>query len=129
MRYLLDTSVFLWYVSEHPKLGSHLISIIGDRRNTVHLSIVSIWEAAIKFNVGKLDLVTPPFSAWIDRELAANSFDLLEITIPHLKQYADLPLHHRDPFDRLLIAQSIVEDIPVLSGDASFDHYPVQRVW
>ncbi len=129
MNCLLDTSAFLWYVSAHKDLSSQAKTIIADSNNSVYLSLASIWEIAIKFRAGKLELVPQPFSVWIDHELASNSFRLLDINVLHLKRIAELPLIHRDPFDRLLIAQSQVEDFPVISNDSAFDSYAVQRLW
>lgn len=129
MNCLLDTSAFLWYVSAHKDLSSQAKTIIADSNNSVYLSLASIWEIAIKFRAGKLELVPPPFSVWIDHELASNSFRLLDINVLHLKRVAELPLNHRDPFDRLLIAQSQVEDMPVITSDAAFDLYAIQRLW
>ena len=74
-------------------------------------------------------MASESLSHWLDIHFAANSFRHLEIKVSHLMQYADLPLSHRDPFDGLLIAQSQVEDIPVITGDAAFDSYDIQRVW
>ncbi len=129
MNYLLDTSTFLWYVSAKADLSHRARSIIRDSSNNIYLSFVSIWELAIKFRIGKLKLRPASLANWLDIHLAANSFRLLEIRVSHLVQFADLPLVHRDPFDGLLIAQSQVENIPVITNDAAFDHYPVQRVW
>ena len=129
MNYLLDTSTFLWYVSAQAELSPQAKSIIGDSRNNIYLSIVSIWEVAIKFRVGKLQLTPDSLTAWLEIQLAANSFRLLEIKVSHLLRFADLPLVHRDPFDGLLIAQSQVENIPVITSDAAFDSYEIQRVW
>ena len=129
MNYLLDTSTFLWYVSAQTELSPQARSIIGDSGNSVYLSFVSVWELAVKFRVGKLQLTPDSLTDWLDIHLSANSFRLLEIKVSHLLQFADLPLIHRDPFDGLLIAQSQVESIPVITSDAAFDQYPVQRVW
>ena len=129
MNYLLDTSTFLWYVSAREELSPQARSIIDDSHNNVYLSFVSIWELSIKFRIGKLELASDSLSDWLDTHLAANSFRLLEIKVSHLLQYSDLPLVHRDPFDGLLIAQSQVENIPVITNDAAFDAYDIQRVW
>ena len=127
MRYLLDTS-FLWYVSDHHRLSSGATERLNDPVSTIHLSLVSVWEVAIKFNKGKLALPMP-FDEFFDTTISSYSLRLLNIRIPHLRQVARMPRHHRDPFDRLLIAQSQVENIPVITSDAAFDHYPIQRVW
>ena len=129
MNYLLDTSTFLWYVSAQAELSPQARSIVGDLRNNVYLSFVSIWELSIKYRIGKLELTMDSLSDWLDTHLAANSFRLLEIKVTHLLQYANLPLVHRDPFDGLLIAQSHVENIPVITSDSTFDQYAIQRVW
>ena len=129
MNYLLDTSTFLWYVSAQRRLSDRARTIIGSSDNSIYLSLVSVWEMAIKFRGGKLELIPPPFSQWIDRELTTNSFRLLNITLQHLKYIADLPLFHQDPFDRLLIVQSLAEGLPLLSNDRAFDAYAARRIW
>ena len=129
MNYLLDTSAFIWYVSSHRELSDPAKEIIGGSDNSVYLSLVSVWELAIKFRTGKLELIPPPFSNWVDRELAANNFRLLDIKIQHIKRVADLPLVHRDPFDRLIVAQSLAEDLPIITNDKIFDAYHIQRIW
>ncbi len=129
MNCLLDTSTFIWYVSAQRRLSERARLIVSDADNIIYFSMVSIWELAIKYRTGKLDLFPPPFSEWIDRELASNSFGLLEIKLPHLKGVSELPLHHRDPFDRLLIAQSLAEDLPIISSDNIFDRYASGRLW
>ncbi|MCY3977867.1 MAG: type II toxin-antitoxin system VapC family toxin [Chloroflexi bacterium] len=128
MRYLLDTSAFFWYVSDHQRLSSVAAERMKDPPSIFHLSLVSIWEVAIKFNMGKLDLPLP-FDEFVDKTIHSYSLRLLNIQIPHLRRVARMPLHHRDPFDRLLIAQSQVENIPVITSDAAFDSYEIQRVW
>ena len=129
MSYLLDTSSFLWFVYDDKKLSVFAKSLISDRHATTYLSIVSIWELAIKANLGRGLVLHEPFPDFIDGELRTNRFQLLRINIAHLKRVYDLPYHHRDPFDRLLIAQSQVENISVITSDAVFDHYPIQRLW
>lgn len=129
MSYLLDTSTFLWYVSAHTDLSPLAKLIIEDSRNHVYLSLVSVWELAIKVRVGKLELKPDSLSLWLDRQLNANSFRILDIKRTHIIHYSELPLVHRDPFDGLLIAQSQVEDIPIITSDAAFDLYPVERLW
>ncbi|MCY3834629.1 MAG: type II toxin-antitoxin system VapC family toxin [Chloroflexi bacterium] len=128
MRYLLDTSSFLWYVSDHQRLSSVATERLNDPVSTIHLSLVSIWEIAIKFNMGKLELPLP-FDEFVDTTIHSYSLRLLNIQIPHLRRVARIPLHHRDPFDRMLIAQSLVENIAIITSDAAFDAYPVQRLW
>ena len=129
MSYLLDTSALLWFVTDDYRLSNVARSVIEDPGSDMYFSLASVWELAIKANLGRgLDLPRP-FAEFIDIELQAERIQILNIELAHLKNVANLPLHHRDPFDRLLIAQSQVENIPVITSDAAFDRYPVQRVW
>ncbi len=129
MSYLLDTSSFLWFVNDDSKLSADTRALLENPGVEVHLSLVSIWEIAIKANLGRGLELPLPFSVFIDSVLDTYNFAILQISLLHLKKVADLPLIHRDPFDRLLIAQSLAENIPVISNDRAFDAYPVQRVW
>jgi PIN domain nuclease of toxin-antitoxin system len=126
VRQLLDTHTFLWFVMGNPRITPKIRAQIEDNENFV--SIVSVWEIAIKYGIGKLNLELP-FDDFIDRQIVPNGIQLLDIKLEHLKVVAALPLHHRDPFDRLLIAQSIVEEIVLISADSVFSLYPVQRMW
>jgi PIN domain nuclease of toxin-antitoxin system len=94
----------------------------------VLLSIASLWELAIKLSLGRLSLVQP-FDQFVRDQLAVNVIDLLDISVSHLTELTVLPFHHRDPFDRLLIAQARVERITIVSGDSIFDAYEVERLW
>jgi PIN domain nuclease of toxin-antitoxin system len=113
---------------QRSKLSSTARELINDGNNEVLLSIASIWEMAIKQSIGKLNFELP-FELFITRQLTINNFRSLNIEIDHLNVIANLPLHHRDPFDRLIIAQSMVEQIPVVGLDKVFDSYSVQRLW
>jgi PIN domain nuclease of toxin-antitoxin system len=126
VRQLLDTHTFLWFVMGNPRITPKIRAQIEDNENFV--SVVSVWEIAIKSGIGKLNLDLP-FDDFIDRQIDPNGIQLLDIKLEHLKVVATLPLHHRDPFDRLLIAQSIVEEIVLISADSVFSLYPVQRMW
>jgi PIN domain nuclease of toxin-antitoxin system len=126
VRQLLDTHTFLWFVMGNPRITENLRAQIEDNENFV--SVVSIWEIAIKYGIGKLNLEVP-FDDFIDRQIAPNGIQLLDIKLEHLKVVSALPLHHRDPFDRLLIAQAIVEDIVFISADSVFSLYPVRLMW
>lgn len=128
MRLLLDTHTFIWYVLNIQRLTDKVRNLIDDEDNEILLSIASIWEMAIKQSTGKLSF-SLPFELFITQQLSFNKFNLLEIKINHIAQVATLPLHHRDPFDRLLIAQAMVEQIPILSADSAFDAYPTRRLW
>jgi PIN domain nuclease of toxin-antitoxin system len=126
MRVLLDTHAFLWFLDKDPRLPTEVADVIDDDANEKMLSIASIWEMAIKHNLGKLKL-----SRTLDRFLAIEleGFEVLPITMAHALRVASLPLHHRDPFDRMLVAQSLVDSISIVSKDAMFDAYGVGRFW
>jgi PIN domain nuclease of toxin-antitoxin system len=128
MRLLLDTSPFLWFIGNHPDLTDYARQLLRDGSNQLYLSIASVWEMAIKISVGKLTLVRP-LSVFIPEQLAANRIHLLPIEIAHLGLVSQFPLHHKDPFDRLLAAQSLVEQMPIVSRNDKLDLYGVQRLW
>ncbi|MEH1864049.1 MAG: type II toxin-antitoxin system VapC family toxin [Nostoc sp.] len=126
MRQLLDTHIFIWFVMGDPRISVSMRSQIENNDNL--LSIASVWEMAIKHSIGKLNFGLT-FDEFIEQQIIRNGIELLPITIDHITVVATLPLHHRDPFDRILIAQSIVENIPLLSADKIFDLYPIRRLW
>jgi PIN domain nuclease of toxin-antitoxin system len=128
VRVLIDTHIFIWYVQSSDRLPSSVIAMINDGRNDILFSIASVWEMAIKQSSGKLNLGNP-YSSFIAEQMRLNSMELLPVRLEHLDLITTLPLHHRDPFDRLLIAQAIVEDIVIISADSAFSLYPVQRMW
>ena len=128
MRLLLDTHTFIWYVTDNPKLSAHVKLLIEDENNEKLISIASIWEMAIKHSIGRLNF-SLPFMEFVGQQLTVSNIGLLEINLQHIEVVASLPLHHRDPFDRLIIAQSMAEQIPILSVDAIFDAYTIARVW
>jgi PIN domain nuclease of toxin-antitoxin system len=127
MRLLLDTHTFIWYVTDNPKLSAHVKLLIEDENNEKLVSIASIWEMAIKHSIGRLNF-SLPFMEFVGQQLTVSNIGLLEINLQHIEVVASLPLHHRDPFDRLIIAQSMVEQIPILSVDAIFDAYAIARL-
>ena len=128
VRYLLDTHTLLWFITEDKELSSRARRLILDASSEILLSIASLWEIAIKVNIGKLDL-EKPFEQLFPRELHLHKIEVLDITIDALLQLTTLPLHHRDPFDRLIIAQALDEEIPIISVDTRFDSYGVSREW
>ncbi|MEG4588249.1 type II toxin-antitoxin system VapC family toxin [Microcoleus sp. MOSTC5] len=128
MRLLLDTHTFIWYVTDNPRLSAHVKLLIEDENNEKLVSIASIWEMAIKHSIGRLNF-SLPFMEFVGEQLTVSNIGLLEINLQHIEVVASLPLHHRDPFDRLIIAQSMAEQIPILSVDAIFDAYAIARVW
>jgi PIN domain nuclease of toxin-antitoxin system len=128
MRVLLDTHTLIWFVLDSPQLSVRVKRLIEDENNEKLLSIASIWEMAIKQNTGKLSFGLP-FKEFVEQQFNLNSIDLLYINLDHIDVISTLPQHHRDPFDRLIIAQAIIEKIPILSRDGAFDAYPIQRLW
>jgi PIN domain nuclease of toxin-antitoxin system len=128
MRCLLDTHTFLWAVNDNPQLSSPARNTIEDGDNELFLSMASLWEMAIKLNTGKLKLELPFLELAVQKP-AAHGIQILQITPGHLDMVSSLPFHHRDPFDRLLVAQCLAEDIAVISRDDTLDSYGVQRLW
>jgi PIN domain nuclease of toxin-antitoxin system len=124
MNLLLDTHTFLWFVNDDPRLSNHLKDLIENENNIHFLSIASLWEMSIKYNLGKLVLV-PSYEEFVEQEIIASSINLLNIELDHLKINATLPFHHRDPFDRIIIAQSMAENIPVITVDSVFNKYSI----
>jgi PIN domain nuclease of toxin-antitoxin system len=128
MTLLLDTHSFLWFCQDDPSLSATAKSLIEDAGNRKLLSIASCWEIAIKAGLGKLRLGEPS-GTYVPNALARTGFELLPISVAHVTGVETLPVHHKDPFDRLLIAQSIIEGVPIVSVDAAFDPYTITRLW
>lgn len=129
MRLLLDTHTFLWFIEGNPQLNGHARQLIEDIENERLLSIASLWEMSIKASLGKLKLKLT-FPDMVRDHVGGNAMKLLHISPEHLDIVRSLPFHHKDPFDRLIIAQSRTENIPVLSRDEVFDEYAgIQRIW
>ncbi|MEA5597756.1 type II toxin-antitoxin system VapC family toxin [Rivularia sp. UHCC 0363] len=128
MKLLLDSHVLIWWSSSSEKLSKKVYDLINDTNNTLLFSIASVWEMQIKFQLGKLNL-NSTLPTLIQNQQRVNNLQLLPIELGHIYALNNLPLHHKDPFDRLLIAQTIVEQIPIVSIDEVFDNYPIQRLW
>lgn len=128
MRVLLDTHAFLWFICGDERLSICARSCIEDEGTTKLVSIASIWEIAIKTSIGRLAMVGS-FDSVIPAQIARNGFSVLDIRLEHIARVVSLPLHHRDPFDRLLISQALVEDIPIVTRDAAFHAYDLECVW
>jgi PIN domain nuclease of toxin-antitoxin system len=128
MRLLLDTHTFLWFIMGSPKLSGTVRALIEADEHERLLSTASLWEMAIKLSLGRLTLAEP-VDVLIPRQLRLNGIQLLNIEIEHIAVVATLPFHHRDPFDGLLIAQSTVERLPILSAEPAFDTYSIERMW
>ena len=127
MRLLLDTQIFIWWDSEPERLPTRLLSLCEDPTNTLLLSIASVWEMQIKSQLGKLDL-DHPLGEIIEEHRHRNLLVLLPIELMHVLALQQLPFHHKDPFDRLILSQALTEELTVLSVDSMFAHYPV-TVW
>jgi len=127
MNLLLDTHIFLWFVNDDPRLSNSLKNLIESENDLSFLSVASLWEMSIKYNLGKLTLA-PSYEEFIEREVLQSSIILLNIRLEHLKINASLPFHHRDPFDRIIIAQSLAESIPIVTVDSAFSQYSVTLI-
>ena len=119
MKYLIDTHAFIWYATGNKKLSKTARSLI-DSNEVKFVSIGSIWEMAIKVNIGKLDF-KQPFQKIISDQLKINDYILLNLELKHIFIASNLELHHRDPFDRIIISQAMVEKMPIVSIDDKFD--------
>ena len=128
MRILLDTHIFIWMATEPERLSSKLTASIIDRQNSLFLSLASIWEIQIKVALGKLDLKSD-LATIVDIQTEQNSIQLLSIDLKHIYALSNLPAHHRDPFDRLLISQSQVEKMTLATVDSAFDRYEIDRLY
>jgi PIN domain nuclease of toxin-antitoxin system len=125
---LLDTHAFLWWISDDPRLSEKAREIVADGRNELFFSAASGWEISIKAGLGRLE-VPEDLQRFISDQLSRNAIQVLPIYLSHAVHTGSLPVHHRDPFDRILVSQAILEQIPLLSADPQFSHYPVEVVW
>ncbi|MDX2034263.1 MAG: type II toxin-antitoxin system VapC family toxin [Blastocatellia bacterium] len=125
---MLDTHTFFWFVLNRPSLSPTARGIIANPDNEIDVSPATYWEIAIKIRLGKY-ILSEPVDIFMERELDTNQFRVLHIDPRHVAPLASMPFHHRDPFDRLLIAQAMAEGIPLISADDVFDKYPVERRW
>ncbi|MEO1186528.1 MAG: type II toxin-antitoxin system VapC family toxin [Cyanobacteria bacterium J06636_27] len=128
MKALLDTHAFIWWVTDDSRLSSTARGIIADESNVLFLSAASAWEIVIKVRLGKLNLPEPP-ETYIPSRLTMNRFESLPIQMVHALQVVNLPDFHRDPFDRIIIAQSQVEKMPIVTVDTKITQYPVNVIW
>jgi PIN domain nuclease of toxin-antitoxin system len=125
---LLDTHAFLWFIAGSERLSATARELIEDSANQPFLSAASLWEMAIKLSLGRLQLGRP-FDDLIPEQMDLNGIQLLGIELEHVTPVTTLPFHHRDPFDRLLVAQAMVQQMPVVSADPAFDAYSIERLW
>jgi PIN domain nuclease of toxin-antitoxin system len=128
LKLLLDTHAFLWFVLGDRKLSATALEQILDPANEKLVSPATYWELAIKISLGKYAL-KEPYEEFMRRGIVGNGFHVLAIEPRHTAALVSLPFHHRDPFDRLLVAQAMVEQLSVVSADAEFDTYSVKRIW
>lgn len=131
MKYLIDTHVFIWFMEGDPSFSSIAKSIMLDKSNEIFISIASLWEISIKSSIGKLP-ISKKYEEVSD-VLYDNLIEILPITFAHTVENNQLPFYHRDPFDRIIIAQAIVENIDFISADAAFNDYligkSIKRIW
>ena len=128
MRHLLDAHSLIWALDDPRKLGPRAIAILEDPDNELVISAGTIWELSIKVGLGKLSL-SLPYRTWMERALIDLDLAMAPVTLEVAERQMVLPFHHRDPFDRLLVAQCLVEVIPIVSTDTVFDRYGVSRIW
>ncbi|MHB1358045.1 MAG: type II toxin-antitoxin system VapC family toxin [Rhodocyclaceae bacterium] len=128
MKVLLDTNAFLRWVEDDAALSKKARAAIADADNEILVSIVVPWELAIKSGQGKIKL-SQPVGRYVASHVEANGFRLLGIELDDVALIEKLPLHHRDPFDRLLIAQAKIRKLPVVSSDLAFSSYGIKRIW
>lgn len=128
MRLLLDTHAFLWFVTNDPQLSETALDAIAEPSNDILLSPASYWEIAIKVSLGKYPL-SVPFATFFDEGIKGSEVNVLPIEVSHAAELSKLPMHHKDPFDRMIISQAIVEKIPIVSADSAIDAYGVKRWW
>ena len=127
MRFLLDTHTVLWFFNGDSRLPVHLREILSNKSNIIYVSMISFWEISIKSRKGKLELHRP--LADLVRLLRTHGFRFLTINLNHIYRLDTLKPHHHDPFDRMLIAQSLAEDFILIGYDEVFDRYGIRRLW
>ena len=128
MKLLLDTHMLLWAATDDSQLSRQARSVLLDRQNTLYLSVASAWEIVIKYQSGKLRLPDTP-EPFLRRTLQELVIESLPVTLEHALRVQILPNHHRDPFDRILIAQAHSENLTILTNDPVFANYPVRTLW
>lgn len=128
MKYLIDTHAFIWAATEPEKLSKRVVKTLESPKNTLFLSIASIWEMQIKIQLRKLIL---PISLpdMVKQQQQVNDIEILLVDSSHIYHLENLPLYHRDPFDRMPISQSVLEDLILVSKDSVFSKYPVTLLW
>ncbi len=128
MKLLLDTHTFLWWITDDPQLSTKALELIGDGHNILYWSAASSWEVSIKYALGRMPLPEAP-EQFLPAEIEKNRLESLPIIDAHAFQAGQLPHHHRDPFDRMMVAQAQVESLALLSNDQQLNHYDVEIRW
>jgi PIN domain nuclease of toxin-antitoxin system len=128
VKLLVDSHTLIWAADDPAKLTALAQALLQDPSHDRLVSAASLWEIAIKFSLGRLPL-SLPYRQWTDKAIADLGLILLPITLDHAERQASLPWHHRDPFDRLIVAQTQFEGLPVVSADAKLDIYGITRIW
>jgi PIN domain nuclease of toxin-antitoxin system len=128
MRVLIDSHALIWYVDQDNFLSPSSYAAISDPANELLLSAGSIWEIGIKVGLRKL-VLTQPFKLWINQAISDLDVTVLPLNVEYVDVQSNLPRHHGDPFDRLMVAQAIIEQVPIISADANLDAYGITRVW
>lgn len=128
MRLLIDTHTLIWAMDDPTKLSGLATTALQDPSNDLLLSAATVWELAIKIGQGKLTL-SLPYRQWMDKAIADLELTILSVTVEYAERQASLPTHHKDPFDRLILSQALVEGVSVVCADAIFDNYGVTRLW
>jgi PIN domain nuclease of toxin-antitoxin system len=127
MKALLDTHTFLWAITEDSRLSPRARQVFT-ANSSLWLSVVSVWEILIKVRTGKLTLPEPT-GPYLVKELTKNQIEILPLNLDHVLRIEKMQLHHRDPFDRVLIAQSLEESLPIVTSNPQFEKYPVELIW
>jgi len=128
LKYLIDTHTLLWIITNDPQLSKKAKDLYLNSKNTIYLSLASLWEMAIKISLNKL-FIDAKLKDFVQNHIKGNDIKILNIELSHILSLENLPYHHRDPFDRLLICQSSNENMPLISSDKIFDFYHVKRIW
>ena len=127
MRILIDTHIWLWWINTPHRLSTEHVALLSDPSHTIYLSAASVWEVVIKHARGRLHLPSPPLE-FVPSRMTRDRITGLTIEFAHVLQVAHLPLHHQDPFDRVIIAQAQVEGMPILTADRQFARYDVEVI-
>jgi PIN domain nuclease of toxin-antitoxin system len=128
LRVLLDTHIFLWWITDDSRLIANVRDIITDGTNELLLSVASCWEIAIKAQLGRIDLPDKP-DKFIAEQLSLNAIISLPILAIHALNVFNIPSLHRDPFDRIIISQAMTESLPIITSDPVFEQYGIETIW